>query len=69
MRDCCLPVRRAQTGPRCNSKNYLPREAYGHIHNGKQNYQCKDCGREFVLNPEKLGFIEELYDSLQSGLF
>jgi transposase-like protein len=23
----------------------------GHIHNGKQNYLCRDCGRQFVLNP------------------
>ncbi|MFN3315269.1 MAG: hypothetical protein ACK40K_00520 [Raineya sp.] len=25
----------------------------GHIHNGKQNHQCKDCGRQLVLNPER----------------
>ena len=23
----------------------------GHIHNGKQNHQCKECGRQFVLCP------------------
>lgn len=23
----------------------------GHIHNGKQNHLCKDCGRQFVLDP------------------
>jgi transposase-like protein len=23
------------------------------IHNGKQNYQCKDCGRQFVENPQQ----------------
>jgi insertion element IS1 protein InsB len=22
----------------------------GHIHNGKQNHQCKDCGRQFVVD-------------------
>ena len=22
----------------------------GHIHNGKQNYRCKDCGRQFVAD-------------------
>jgi insertion element IS1 protein InsB len=27
----------------------------GHIHNGKQNYQCKDCGRQFVD-----GFAQDL---------
>ena len=24
----------------------------GYIHNGKQKYRCKDCGRQFVENPE-----------------
>ena len=24
----------------------------GHIHNGKQRYLCKDCGRQFVENPQ-----------------
>jgi Transposase and inactivated derivatives len=23
----------------------------GHIHNGKQNYRCLGCGKQFVLNP------------------
>lgn len=23
----------------------------GHIHNGKQNYRCLKCGRQFVLEP------------------
>lgn len=25
----------------------------GHIHNGKQKYQCLACGRQFVLNPSQ----------------
>jgi len=25
----------------------------GRIHNGKQRYRCKDCNRQFVLNPTK----------------
>lgn len=25
----------------------------GHIHNGKQNYRCLPCGRQFVLEPTK----------------
>ncbi len=25
----------------------------GHIHNGKQNYRCTTCGRQFVANPQK----------------
>ena len=24
----------------------------GKIHNGKQNYKCRDCGRQFVQNPK-----------------
>ena len=31
--------------PRCMSPTY---KKNGHIHNGKQNHQCKDCGRQFV---------------------
>src|SRR6185437_8735281 len=25
----------------------------GHIHNGKQNHQCLNCGRQFVLDPQQ----------------
>jgi len=39
----------------------------GHIHNGKQNHQCKDCGREFVdgfeqdlVSDETRGLVERL---------
>jgi insertion element IS1 protein InsB len=31
--------------PRCRSPKY---KKNGHIHNGKQNHQCHDCGRQFV---------------------
>jgi insertion element IS1 protein InsB len=32
----------------------------GHIHNGKQNHCCKECGRQFVENPkQKLISAEE----------
>ncbi len=31
--------------PQCKSPEY---KKNGHIHNGKQNHQCKDCGRQFV---------------------
>jgi len=31
--------------PSCQSPKY---KKNGHIHNGKQNHQCKDCGRQFV---------------------
>jgi DNA-directed RNA polymerase subunit RPC12/RpoP len=31
----------------------------GHIHNGKQNYQCKSCGRQFVVHPNKKYISQE----------
>ncbi len=36
--------------PTCSSTNI---KLNGHIHNGKQNRLCKDCGRQFVLEREK----------------
>ncbi len=38
------------TCPNCKSDD---NKKNGHIHNGKQNYRCKSCGRQFVENPEK----------------
>lgn len=50
--------------PRCGSPNY---KRNGHTHNQKQNHRCKDCGRQFVLNPqwqpisdEKKAYIKSL---------
>ncbi len=36
--------------PSCQSENI---KKNGHIHNGQQNYRCKECGRQFVGNPKK----------------
>jgi insertion element IS1 protein InsB len=36
--------------PECGSTN---NKKNGHIYNGKQNYYCKTCGRQFVENPEQ----------------
>jgi insertion element IS1 protein InsB len=36
--------------PRCQSPKY---KKNGHIHNGKQNHQCHDCGRQFVACVEQ----------------
>jgi transposase-like protein len=33
----------------CTSKHTVKN---GHIHNGKQNHKCKNCGRQFVENPQ-----------------
>jgi transposase-like protein len=35
--------------PSCNSQHIVKN---GRIHNGKQNYRCYDCRRQFVLNPQ-----------------
>jgi hypothetical protein len=34
--------------PSCSSEHI---KLNGHIHNGKQNHLCKECGRQFVSNP------------------
>ena len=36
--------------PRCESEGVVKN---GHIHNGKQRYLCKDCGRQFVPEATK----------------
>src|SRR5262245_27961334 len=33
--------------PECGSQLF---KKNGHIHNGKQNHQCKTCGRQFVVD-------------------
>ena len=35
--------------PKCNSQDIVKN---GSIHTGKQKYACKDCGRQFVENPQ-----------------
>src|SRR3712207_4431036 len=35
--------------PGCGSIQF---KKNGHIHNGKQNHQCKACGRQFVASAE-----------------
>ena len=36
------------TCPACKSSHVVKN---GKIHNGKQNFRCRDCGRQFVQNP------------------
>ena len=50
--------------PSCGSDNWIKN---GSIHNGKQKYQCKDCGRQFVDNPKNAPIssdTKELIDKL-----
>lgn len=42
--------------PACHSKEV---KRNGHIHNGKQNYSCKSCGRQFVRDSTKRYISEE----------
>jgi len=51
--------------PRCWSGKIIKN---GSIHNGKQKYMCRECGRQFVENPanrpvsgEKKELINRLY--------
>ena len=37
--------------PACDSTHT---KKNGHIHNGKQNHCCKECGRQFVKNPQQI---------------
>src|SRR5690349_255682 len=41
-----MSVTRREACPEYGSRHF---KRNGHIHNGKQNHQCKTCGRQFVL--------------------
>ena len=45
--------------PRCNSNNIRKN---GSIHNGKQKYQCKDCNRQFVIDPQNKQIPQSTWD-------
>ncbi len=42
--------------PVCNSENTIRN---GSIHNGKPEFRCKQCGRQFVEHPENKIISEE----------
>jgi insertion element IS1 protein InsB len=42
--------------PECGSQQV---KKNGHIHNGKHNHQCKDCGRQFIVNASPRVITEE----------
>ncbi len=42
--------------PSCNSKRVVKN---GRIHNGKQNFKCRKCGRQFVKNPQQKRISQE----------
>jgi transposase-like protein len=41
----------------------------GLIHNGKQNYRRKDCGRQFVENPQQKLISQQTKDLVDKLLF
>ncbi len=42
--------------PKCGSQ-YVVKN--GHTHTGKQNFKCRDCGRQFVMTPRHQPISEE----------
>jgi hypothetical protein len=42
--------------PRCQSPKF---KKNGHIHNGKKNHHCHDCGRQFVQCCEQYLLVRE----------
>ena len=51
--------------PACNSKHIIKN---GFIHNGKQKYACKDCGRQFIDNPQNKSILQHLCDMVDKLL-
>lgn len=51
--------------PSCNSTTI---KKNGHIHNGKQNHQCLNCGRQFVLDPQNKIINEEKQSFIRQAL-
>ena len=52
------------TCPSCNSTNVVKN---GQIYNGKQNFKCRDCGRQFVQDTQNKsinGATKTLIDKL-----
>lgn len=52
--------------PNCGSPPH--RKKNGHIHHGKQNYRCKVCGRQFVLNKQHNTIPEPIKVLIQKAL-
>ena len=51
--------------PKCNSEQIIKN---GSIHTGKQKYQCKACGRQFVENPKHPAISDETKDLIDKLL-
>jgi insertion element IS1 protein InsB len=53
------------TCPNCGSGRH---KKNGHIHNGKQNYRCLDCGRQFVADYAFKTVTEETKELIKKAL-
>ena len=51
--------------PSCESESVVKN---GRIHNGKQNYKCKNCGRQFVENPRNKRISQQTRDLIDKLL-
>ncbi len=51
--------------PSCTSARTVKN---GHIHNGKQNHRCKDCGRQFVEDPQNKIISQETKELIEKLL-
>ncbi len=51
--------------PHCTSEQTVRN---GHIHNGKQNHKCKDCGRQFVEDPQNKIISQETKELIDKPL-
>lgn len=45
--------------PACNSQRVIKN---GSIHNGKQKFSCKECGRQFIENPQNKAIPQATWD-------
>ena len=52
--------------PACNSKHIIKNRF---IHNGKQKHACKDCGRQFIDNPQNKSIPQHLWSMVDKLLF
>jgi transposase-like protein len=53
------------TCPSCTSSTI---KKNGHIHNGKQNHQCLNCGRQFVIDPQNKVINDERRSLIRQAL-
>lgn len=51
--------------PNCSSTTI---KKNGHIHNGKQNHQCLNCSRQFVIDPQNKTIGEEKRSFIRQAL-